>query len=95
MKLYVLSAVHIIAEGWRLITPSIIRDCIVKCSFSVDHVICNDDSALKLTEDEEDDWHSSQPFGMQFEDCTTCDSALEVSGVQSPEYQPDIRAALD
>jgi hypothetical protein len=77
------SAIHFLAEAWRLRTASAINNCRVKCSFSVDHVICNDDSAVKLTEDEEDDWHSLHPLGMQFKDYTTCDSALEVCGIQS------------
>jgi hypothetical protein len=38
---------------------------------------------VKLTEDEEGDWHSLQPLGVQSEDYATCDSALEVYGVQS------------
>jgi hypothetical protein len=54
----------------------------VKCGFSIDHV-CNNDSAVKCTEDEEDDWHSLQPLGAQFEDYPTCNSAIEVCGIQS------------
>jgi hypothetical protein len=30
----------------------------VKCGFLIDHVSNNDASAVKLTKDEEDDWHS-------------------------------------
>jgi hypothetical protein len=44
----------------------------VKRGFSTDHVKSNDDSAVKLTEDEEDDWHSLQCLGVQFEDYPTC-----------------------
>jgi hypothetical protein len=55
MKLDVLFAVHFIAEAWRLVTPTIIDNCFVKCGFSIDHVSSNDDSAVKLTVDEEDD----------------------------------------
>jgi hypothetical protein len=40
-------------------------------------------STVKLSEDKEDDWHSLQPLGVQCEDYTTCDSALEVCGIQS------------
>jgi hypothetical protein len=47
----------------------------MKCGFSIDYVSSNDDSAVKLTEDEEDDWHCL-PLGVQFEDYT-CDSAPE------------------
>jgi hypothetical protein len=48
--------------------------------FQIDgtHPKGNDDSAVKLSEDEEDDWYRLQPLGVQFEDCTTCDSALEI-----------------
>jgi hypothetical protein len=52
----------------------------VKCGFSIDHASSSEDSAVKLTEDEENDWHSLQPLGMLFEDYTTHDSALEVCG---------------
>jgi hypothetical protein len=81
MKLGVLSAVHLIAEPWRLITPTTIQNCFVKCGFSSEHVSSNDDSAVKLNEDEEDDWHSLQPLGVQSEDYPTCDSALEICQV--------------
>jgi hypothetical protein len=57
----------------------------VKCSFSTDHASSNDDSAVKL--DEEDDWHSLQPPGMQFENYTTCDSGFEVC-------QPGVRSTF-
>jgi hypothetical protein len=78
MKLDVLSAKHLIAEPWRLITPTRIKNCFVKYGFSTDHVGINDGSAGKFTEDEDDDWHSLQPLGVQCEDCPTCDNALEV-----------------
>jgi hypothetical protein len=78
MKLDVLSAMHFIAEAWRLVTLTIIKNSFVKCGFSNDHISGNDDSAVKL---KEDDWHSLQPLGVQFEDYTTCDSALEVCGI--------------
>jgi hypothetical protein len=68
MKLDVLSAVHFTPEAWRLVTPTTIKNCFVKCGFSIDHVSSNANSAVKLSEDEEDDWHSSQPPGVQFED---------------------------
>jgi hypothetical protein len=38
---------------------------------------------VKLTEDEENDWHSLQPLGVKFDDYTTCDSALEDCGIQN------------
>jgi hypothetical protein len=57
MKLSVLSAKHLIAEPWRLITPTThtMNNCFVNCGFSTDLVSSNDGSAVKLTEDEEDD----------------------------------------
>jgi hypothetical protein len=58
MKLDLLSAVHFIAEVWRLITLTTIKNSFVKCGFSVDHDSSNDDSLVKLSEDEEDDRHS-------------------------------------
>jgi hypothetical protein len=73
MKLDVLSAKHFIAEAWRLMTPTKLKNYFVKCSFSNDHVSSNDDST---SEDEHDDWQSLQPQGVQFEGYTTCDSAL-------------------
>jgi hypothetical protein len=41
----VLSAVHLKAEPWSLVTPITIKNCSVKCSFSV-AVSSNDDSAV-------------------------------------------------
>jgi hypothetical protein len=52
-----LSAMHFIAEAWRLITPTTIKNFFVKCGFSNDHV-SNNDSALKHSEYQEDDWQS-------------------------------------
>jgi hypothetical protein len=51
MKLDVF-AVHLIAEARRLITITTIKNCFVKCGFSIDHVNSNDDS---LT-------HGAEPF---------------------------------
>jgi hypothetical protein len=81
MELDVLSAVHFIAGAQRLITSTTVKNFYVKCGFSNDHISSNDDSAVKLSEDEEDDWYCLHPHGVQFEDCTTCDSALEVCGI--------------
>jgi hypothetical protein len=89
MKLDVLSAVHLIAEAWRLVTPPAIKNCFVKCAFSNDRVSGNDGSGGKLSEDEDENWHSLQPLGVQFEDYTTCDNAPEVCGVQSVEQVLD------
>jgi hypothetical protein len=71
LKLDVLSTMYFIAEAWKLITPTTIKNCYVKCGFSND-VSSNNESAVKLTDDEEDDWHSLQPPGVQSEDYTTC-----------------------
>jgi hypothetical protein len=62
MKLNV-SAVHFIAEAWRLITPTTVKNCFVNCCFSVDLASSNEDSAVKLTEDE-DNWHSYKLLGV-------------------------------
>jgi hypothetical protein len=68
---------HFIAEDRTLIIPTAIKNSFVKCGFSNDHVSSNDNSVVKINEDEEDDWHSLQLLGVQAEDCTTCDSVLE------------------
>jgi hypothetical protein len=62
MKHNMLSAMHIIAKGWRLITSIIVKKCFVKCGILTDHVSSNDSSSVNLTEVEEDDWHSLQPL---------------------------------
>jgi hypothetical protein len=51
----------------------------VKCGFSSN----DDDSAVKLSEDEDDDLHSLQSLGVQFKDYTTCDSVSGVCGIQN------------
>jgi hypothetical protein len=79
MKLYVASAKHIIAESWRLITPTAIKNCSVKCCFLIKHVSSNDNNAVKL--DEEDGWHSVQHLRVHSEDCPKCDCALKACGV--------------
>jgi hypothetical protein len=61
MKQDVLSAICFTVKTWRLITPTTIKNCFVKCGFSNDHVN-NNDSGVKLSEDEED----LQPLEMQF-----------------------------
>jgi hypothetical protein len=54
MKPDVLSAMNLIADAWRFKTPTTIEKFFVKYRFSIDHVSSNDDSAVKLCEDEED-----------------------------------------
>jgi hypothetical protein len=54
---------HFVEEAWRFTTPTTIKNFCVKCGFSIDHVSSNYDSAVKLDEDEEDDWLSLQPLG--------------------------------
>jgi hypothetical protein len=70
------------SRTWIMITPTTIKNFIVKCDFWIERVRSND-SVVKLSEDEENDWHSLQPLGMQFEDYTTCDSGFEVCGILS------------
>jgi hypothetical protein len=55
MKLDVLFAIHIIAETWGLKTPTTIKNGFMKCHFSIDNFSNNDDSSVKLSEDEEDE----------------------------------------
>jgi hypothetical protein len=54
MELDVLSAMHFIAEAQRLITSTAIKNFYVKYGFSNNHVSSNNDSAVKVSEDEED-----------------------------------------
>jgi hypothetical protein len=61
----------------------------VECGFSFGLVSSNGDSAVKVTEDEEDDWHSLPPLGVGIEDCTTCGSAQKVCGIQSVNWVLD------
>jgi hypothetical protein len=61
MKLDVLSAVYVV-EPWTLRTSTTIKNCFVKSGFLIDHVSSNDGSAGKLTEGEEDDWQSTDPW---------------------------------
>jgi hypothetical protein len=53
-KLDVLSAMLFRAEACRLITPATNEKCFLKCGISNDHVSSNDDSAVKLNEDQVD-----------------------------------------
>jgi hypothetical protein len=89
MKLDMLSAMHFIAELWRPITPTATKNCFVKCGLLTDHASSNNDNAVKLSEDEEEDWHSLQPLGVQSEDCPTCDSAVDVCGIQNVDQVLD------
>jgi hypothetical protein len=81
MLLVVLCAAHFIVEAWRLIASTAIKNCFVKCGFSNDHTSRNDESAVKLTEAEENNWQLP-PLGGLFVDYTTSDNALEVLGIQ-------------
>jgi hypothetical protein len=58
----VVFAMHFIAEAWRFITPNMMKNCFVNCGCSNDHVNSNDDSAMKVNNDEDDDCHSVQPL---------------------------------
>jgi hypothetical protein len=89
MKLGVLSVMPLIAEPWRLTTPTAIKNCFVKFSFLIEHISTNDNSAMKLGEGEDDDRHSLLPLGVQSEDYPTYDSALEVCRVRSIDHTLD------
>jgi hypothetical protein len=54
MKLDVLSAMHFIAEASRLVTPTAIKNGFVKSGFSNDHISSNDDSAVKVSGNDDD-----------------------------------------
>jgi hypothetical protein len=58
------------------VTLTTIKNSFAKCGFP----------KLKFTEDEENDWHSLQHLGVQFQAYMACDSALEVVG-----YTPSTR----
>jgi hypothetical protein len=60
----------------------------VNCGFLVDCISNNDYSADILAKDE-NDWHSLQTFGVLSRDYTTCDSALEVCGIQNVDQVLD------
>jgi hypothetical protein len=51
---------------------------VVQCGFLMDLVCGIDNNALKLTEDEENGWHSLQPLGLQIEDYMIFNSDVEV-----------------
>lgn len=72
----VCSALH--STNLVILTHTIMKNCVVKCSLSNDHVSNNDDIAAKLREDEEDDWQSLQPLGVQSEVYPTCDNVLVI-----------------
>jgi hypothetical protein len=42
-----------------------INNCFAKCGCPADHVYRNDDNAPKLTDGEENDWHSLKPLQVQ------------------------------
>jgi hypothetical protein len=86
MKLGVLSVMSLIVDPWGLTASTAIKNCFVKFSFLIENVSTNDNSAMKLDEDEEVDRHSLLPLGVQSEDYPTYDSALEVCGVWSIDH---------
>jgi hypothetical protein len=55
MRLDMLSAMHFIAQDSRLLTPTTIKSCFAKYGCLIDHVTSNDNSTVKVTEDEEDE----------------------------------------
>jgi hypothetical protein len=66
------------AEAWKLIT-TVLQVVVFWSSY-----ISNDNNALKLTDDDdENEWYSLQLLGVEPVGYTTCNSALKVSGVHS------------
>jgi hypothetical protein len=61
MKHDVLSAMHFTAQAWWLVTHAMIKNWFVQRDCGNDHASSSDDSAVKLTENKDDDWHSLQP----------------------------------
>jgi hypothetical protein len=53
MTLDMFSAMCFIAEDWGLVTPTTNMNCSLKCHFSNSHVSGNNDSAMKLSEDDD------------------------------------------
>lgn len=61
-----------VEEVCRLERHTTIKNCYVKCDSSNDRISSSDDSAVKLTEAEEEvGWHRLQSLGVQSEDYTT------------------------
>jgi hypothetical protein len=56
MRLDVLLAMCLLAGPRREIIPTTIKNCSVKCGFLI--AVSSNDIAIKLTEDEVDDWHT-------------------------------------
>jgi hypothetical protein len=51
------SAMHFIAESWRLITPTTVKNCFAKHGSSTD-LSSSNASAVKHSGDRDDDWHN-------------------------------------
>ena len=56
-----LKVTNIIA--WTLINLQATKNCFVKHNLPADHVYSSEDNALKLIEDDENDWHRLQTLG--------------------------------
>jgi hypothetical protein len=68
------------------------KNCFEKFGFPVDHVYSNHDNGLKLTEDEENEWHSLQRLGVKSEGYKSCDSTLiRHTGVHAVNHMLDQR----
>jgi hypothetical protein len=79
MKLDVLSAMHFIAEAWRLITPNTNKNCFVRVVSQLVMsaalmTVQRNSLKMKMTT-------GTLSLGVQFEDYKTCDSVLEVWGI--------------
>lgn len=81
MKLDVTVYQAFLSMSLEVDNPYCMKNHFSKCGFPVENVYNNDDSALKLTKDEENVQHSSQSLGFQFEDYVAYDSGLEICGV--------------
>ena len=81
MKLDVFTVVSSKAEACKLTTLTAIKNCFARFGFQLDHACSNDDNTTH--NEDEYNWQCLQPLGLQFQDCKTCDSAVEICGDQS------------
>jgi hypothetical protein len=77
---YVL-ALHCLAEAEELLSRTILQSMVLQLN--------DDNHALKHSEDEENEWHNLEPLGLWLVDCTTCNSAVRVCGVDSVNHLLD------
>jgi len=82
MKLDVFSRMHFSSRSLEVGNSDLTRT-VAQCGFQIDLVYGIDNNALKLTEDDENVWHSLQPLGFQIEDYMILNSDVEVHRAQS------------